>query len=45
MDEQERNNTKLLKTLNFGYVNPVNVNLLCPICRLPLLNPIATSCG
>lgn len=45
MDKQEKNNTKLLKTLNFGYVNPVNVNLLCPICRLPLLNPIATSCG
>ncbi|ORX82070.1 hypothetical protein BCR32DRAFT_292899 [Anaeromyces robustus] len=45
MDGEIKENMKLLKTLNFGYVNPVNVNLLCPICRLPLLNPIATSCG
>ncbi|ORX53866.1 hypothetical protein BCR36DRAFT_582091 [Piromyces finnis] len=45
MDEHEKDNLRLLKNLNIGYVNPVNVNLLCPICRLPLLNPIATPCG
>lgn len=36
-------------SLPFGYdemfVNPVDEDFLCPICRLPAKEPIQTSCG